>query len=222
MSDPYWTSRHEVFCKEEGVGDGNTNLKEAAKNYATAWSIFASLLMTVSFSLIPVDTGSFYDENSEEGNRIFSFVYVVLLLMSTIFSFLAVLVGTFRYTFWDGIPATLLAEAITSMEMPGSEAFVYPAIGTQFLASVAGCYLFLGYEMFIAALLLFFGFFVPGLIFVSFKYRASFAKLASLGIRAGSLAPNVGQQKPVHMADDSNGGMVTASLKMAESPENEQ
>ena len=55
MGDPYWTSRQALFNREEGAEDGGSNLKEATKNYATAWSIFAALLMTVSFSLIPVE-----------------------------------------------------------------------------------------------------------------------------------------------------------------------
>merc|ERR1719242_870492 len=170
--DPYWTSRQALFNKEEG-DDGDANLKEATKNYATAWSIFAALLMTVSFSLIPVDQGSFTDDNGEDANRIMSYIYIGLLLVSTSFSFLAVLVGTYRYTYFDGIPAPMMDVAIEAMSMPGSELMVYPAMGTQFLASVIGCYLFHGAGMLVMALLIFFVVFVPGFGYVVYRYKQS-------------------------------------------------
>jgi len=173
MGDPYWTSRQQLFNKNEGEEDGGANLKEATKNYATAWSIFAALLMTVSFSLIPVEQGSFSDDNDEDTNRIMSYVYIGLLLVSTSFSFLAVLVGTFRYTYFDGIPAPMMTEAIEAIRLPGSELMVYPAMGTQFLASVAGCYLFHGAGMLGMAFLIFFVVFVPGFGYVVYRYRQS-------------------------------------------------
>merc|ERR1712154_251101 len=111
-------SRQKLFNKTEGEEDGGTNLKEATKNYATAWSIFAALLMTVSFSLIPVEQGSFSEDNDADMNRIMSYIYIALLLISTSFSFLAVLVGTFRYTYFDGIPAPMISTAIESIRLP--------------------------------------------------------------------------------------------------------
>mmetsp|Transcript_10894 Transcript_10894/g.17514 ORF Transcript_10894/g.17514 Transcript_10894/m.17514 type:complete len:212 (+) Transcript_10894:53-688(+) len=211
MADVYWTCRHELFVREEGKGDGESNLKEAGKNYATAWSIFASLLMTVSFSLIPVDTGSFYDDNSDAGNRICSFVYVALLLISTMSSFLAVLVGTFRYTFWDGIPAPMVGSAIQAMQLPGSEFFVYGAMLAQMLASVAGCYLFLGFQMLIMAIIIFLVFLVPGFIYVGMAYRASIKAVDGLQV---ARAVNLGGVKAANAGRaDNNGSEETNQLQ---------
>ena len=64
------------------------------------------------------------------------------------------LVGTFRYTFFDGIPAVMVNQAIKSMKMPGSETYVYVSMFCQMLASTLGCYLFLGYGVLIMALIL--------------------------------------------------------------------
>ena len=81
--DPYWTQRLEKFNQKEGQ-EGLGNVREATKNYATVWSVFAALLMTVSFSLIPVDKGSYNDGNDEWWNDFFGYLYVGLLLTSTV------------------------------------------------------------------------------------------------------------------------------------------
>merc|ERR1719203_470911 len=190
MGDPYWTSRQALFDEAEGKNDGAVNLKEATKNYATAWSIFAALLMTVSFSLIPVEQDAFTSENDEDSNRVVSYIYIGLLLLSTSFSFLAVLVGTYRYTYFDGIPAPMMTDAIESCRLPGSEQFVYPAMVSQFLASVVGCYLLHGPGMLIMALIIF----VVGLLgfaYVTVCYRRSCKGIP--GLQMGATV-NVGQK----------------------------
>merc|ERR1712087_172329 len=111
-SDQYWTSRYALFEKR---GDDGEQIREAMKNYSSVWSIFAALLMTVSFSLLPVDTGSFFDGNDPDTNDLCVYLYVGLLLVSTVFSFMAVLVGTFRYTFFDGLPKELSKAAINGV-----------------------------------------------------------------------------------------------------------
>lgn len=197
--DPYWVSRHIIFKREEGEEDGNVNIKEATKNYATAWSIFAALLMTVSFSLLPLSPDDFYEDNSEIGNTIVSYLYIGLTLMSTIFSFLAVLVGTFRYTYFDGVPAPMIDKAIESIKLPGSETFVYVSMATQMLASTLGCYLFLGIGMLVMALIIFFGLFIPGFAYVCWRYVQSVAGVE--GLKRGGA---IGAQKMKY--DENDGG----------------
>merc|ERR1719464_869980 len=179
-TDQYWTSRHKLF---EDRGDDGEQIREAMKNYSTVWSIFAALLMTVSFSLLPVDTGSFYDDNDPDLNELISYLYVGLLLASTVFSFMAVLVGTFRYTFFDGLPKEMSKAAINAVVgMPGSQLFVYPAMVAQMLASTVGCYLFLGSGMLIMALAIFFFMFLPMFAWVWQTYSRS---IASVGLNVG-------------------------------------
>eukprot|EP01084_Bolivina_argentea_P142930 251066_1 len=206
MSDEYWTSRYKLFEREEKE-EGNINVKEATKNYATAWTIFAALLMTVSFSLIPVDTGSFYENNSENVNRIISYGYVGLLFVSAIFSFLAVLCGTFRYTFFDGIPSPMIYQAIEAITLPGAQTFVYPAMGTQMLASAIGSYLFLGIGVLILALSIFLIIFVPGFLFVLWRYKQSTNGI--VGLQMG-VAVNLGQKTStdVNVIGDDDTGAV--------------
>ena len=178
--DPYWVSRHRIFIKEEAKEDADINIKEATKNYATAWSIFAALLMTVSFSLLPIDPEGFYSENDETANRVISYFYMALLLISTICSFLAVLVGTLRYNFFDGVPAPMIMDAVKAIKLPGAQLFVYPSMLAQLLASVIGCYLFLGTGVFVMAILMFFGLFVPGFLYVFWKYKQTLAGIDGL------------------------------------------
>ena len=180
-TDPYWTTRHALYVQHEKEdGAGLEEMKEAIKNYATAWGIFAALLMTVSFSLIPVDTGAYYDDNTDSENAVLSYVYVLLLVLSTICSFLAVLVGTFRYNYFDGVPAAMITVALKASKLPGSQLFVYPAMLTQLLASVVSCYLFLGSGVFVMALLVGIVFCGGGFVYVLHKYQQSVAGIMGL------------------------------------------
>ena len=113
-----------------------------------------------------------------------SYIYIGLLLVSTSFSFLAVLVGTYRYTFFDGIPAPMMTDAIEAIQMPGSELCVYPAMVTQFLASVVGCYLFHGVGMLLMALFIFFVVFLPAFAYVIVCYKKSCAGVEGLKMGA--------------------------------------
>ena len=175
--DPYWIRRPKLFEEYEGKNEGNVNLKEAIKNYATVWSIFAALLMTVSFSLLPVSPDDCYEDNEKDFELRVTYGYIGLLLISTIFSFLAVLVGTFRYTFFDGIPASMIMDAVKASKMPGSQLFVYPAMLAQLIASMIGCYLFLGWGMFVMAAIIFLCTFVLLGMYVVISYWCSVAKL---------------------------------------------
>eukprot|EP01083_Nonionella_stella_P223263 795881_1 len=130
QGDVYWTSRAALYQKHEPE-DGLGNLKDSTTNYATAWGIFAALLMTVSLSLIPGNPGDWHPDNGKEVNDILTHVYVGLLLLSSACSFCAVLGGTFRYTFFDGVPAPMITDAIAAIKLPGAQVFVYPAMVTQ-------------------------------------------------------------------------------------------
>ena len=174
--DPYWIKRGKLF-EEQEEEEGLINIKEAIKNYATVWSIFAALLMTVSFSLLPISPDDFFEDNEQDLAFKMTYGYIGLLLAATVFAFLAVLTSTFRYTFFDGVPAPMIMEAVKASRMPGSQLFVYPAMLCQLLASIIGCYLFLGWGMFIMACIIFILTFLLISLYIFVTYWTSVAKL---------------------------------------------
>eukprot|EP01083_Nonionella_stella_P020915 58005_1 len=154
-SDPnsYWGMRLRKFL-EYNPESGYENFQTALKDDAAAWSVFAALLMTVGFAALAISPGDFYEDNPSGWNEFFSYIYVSANSLSGMLSFLAVVQGTQKYSFYNNLPAEMMDTAISRARQINIAPLVYVAIIFQGIGVVAGVYLLFGTNCFWVVLII--------------------------------------------------------------------
>lgn len=143
LENEYWGNRLRYFLKAHGE-EGNSVCCDALKNDAAAWSIFAALLMTVGFANLATSEGDYKEEIDEDTKNICSLLWVGFNALSAALSFVAVVVGTFRFVYFNNIPPKLIDKAIANCKQMQTMPFVIASMAFQLAAGVVGVYLFFG------------------------------------------------------------------------------
>eukprot|EP01084_Bolivina_argentea_P284286 487171_1 len=142
-SDPksYWGMRIRKFV-EDDPELGLQNVKDTLKDDAAAWSVFAALLMTVGFAALTISSDDY--NSGETYDEFLSYLYVFFNASAAFISFMAVVLGTNKYAYYNNMPASLIDRAVTRSKHWFVVPFVYIATIFQCFGAVVGVFLLFG------------------------------------------------------------------------------
>mmetsp|Transcript_31233 Transcript_31233/g.27474 ORF Transcript_31233/g.27474 Transcript_31233/m.27474 type:complete len:222 (-) Transcript_31233:136-801(-) len=133
----YWGKRLRKFI-EHHPEEPFEKCKEALMNDSAAWGVFAALLMTVGAAALSLGRGDFIDQEELEAARqatfnydLVSYQYVGYNTLAFSCSFVAVIIGTQQYSYFNNIPAEMVDVAIKENVQLAVAPFVYAAVVLQ-------------------------------------------------------------------------------------------
>eukprot|EP01083_Nonionella_stella_P149609 475467_1 len=97
--------------------------------------------MTVGFAGVLLSAGDFKEDQE---NTIIMYLYIAFQYSVAIFSLLGVVVGTFKYSYFNNIPHQMMDKAVAASKHVNLVYYIYAAIVSQCVASMFGTYLLLG------------------------------------------------------------------------------
>eukprot|EP00484_Ammonia_sp_Unknown_P028468 CAMPEP_0197033034 /NCGR_PEP_ID=MMETSP1384-20130603/11551_1 /TAXON_ID=29189 /ORGANISM="Ammonia sp." /LENGTH=208 /DNA_ID=CAMNT_0042462777 /DNA_START=37 /DNA_END=663 /DNA_ORIENTATION=+ len=144
VSNPnsYWGVRIRKFASDPSDVEGLEKFKDTVTNDAAAWGIFAALLMTVGFAGVLLSEGD-WKEDLEYAEAI-NYAYIAFQYLVAMLSFLAVIIGTLKYSYFGNLAPSQMDEAVKHSRHWNIAFFVYGACGCQTIASVLSAYLLFG------------------------------------------------------------------------------
>eukprot|EP01084_Bolivina_argentea_P123957 219656_1 len=139
--DTYWGKRLRQFVKAN-PNEGLEKTKEALCNDSAAWGVFAALLMTVGAAALTISKSDFVGESLP----FVSTAYVATNAISFSLSFIAVIVGTQQYSYYNNVPSALIDRAIARNKQMSVTWMVYCAVIAQGIGITAGVNLLFEFE----------------------------------------------------------------------------
>ena len=129
----YWGKRIRRFI-DSNPDDAFEKTKEAICNDSIAWSVFSALLMTVGAAALTIGEDDFIEDTAS----FISIQYVLYNSFSFGLSFVAVVVGTQKYAYYNNIPENMIDLAISNNKQIPVEPLIYIAIVLQGLGVTMG------------------------------------------------------------------------------------